>query len=84
MLVLQRRHADEHGGDVRTGRQVLIWTQDEPGGAWNETLANDFGAPVWAVVERHERLGSLGRKQPRDGVEGERRRKWDQIAAADQ
>jgi len=29
--------------------KVFIWTQNEPGGEWNKTLLNDFGAPVWRL-----------------------------------
>ena len=85
MLVLQRRHADEHG-DVRTGRQGAHLDQDEPGGAWNKTLLNDFGAPVWRLswsvmgsvlaVSDANNLVTVWK----ESVDG----KWDQIAAADQ
>lgn len=66
--------------------KVLIWTQDEPGGAWNKTLLNDFGAPVWRLswsvmgsvlaVSDANNLVTVWK----ESVDG----KWDQIAAAEQ
>ena len=38
----------EHAGGVR-GLEEIDGEQNEPGGEWNKTLLNDFGAPVWRL-----------------------------------
>ena len=65
--------------------KVLIWTQNEPGGVWNKTLLNDFGAPVWrlswsvmgnvlAVSDANNAVTVW-----KESVDG----KWDQISATE-
>jgi protein transport protein SEC13 len=64
---------------------VFIWTQNEPGGAWNHRLLNDFGAPVWRLswsvmgnvlaVSDANNLVTVWK----ESVDG----KWDQISATE-
>lgn len=65
--------------------KVFIWTQNEPGGVWNKTLLNDFGAPVWrlswsvmgnvlAVSDANNAVTVW-----KESVDG----KWDQISATE-
>lgn len=65
--------------------KVFIWTQNEPGGAWNHRLLNDFGAPVWRLswsvmgnvlaVSDANNLVTVWK----ESVDG----KWDQISATE-
>ena len=64
---------------------VFIWTQDEPGGAWRDTLLHDFKVPVWRLswsvmgnvlaVSDANNLVTVWK----ESVDG----KWDQISAAE-